>query len=254
MPSFRQSKLFYKSAVDPSLSDPAPSFPSSSSAKGEVARNATTINLDHKSNAGMSIYVAGDSGAGAISTSKNKICITETIGAIFEAPENALIIHSCNCLGSWSAGIAAAFRTRYPQAFNVYKNHCETRSISSLIGTSLLIPPTESDGPRHFIGCLFTSRKFGKSKDNPEAILIHTATAMKDLLQRLSKQDDINEIRMCRINSGLFAVPWQETRTVIDQLDVPGGWKIPRTIVIYEMKSRRGGDIVDIQAPSAHLE
>lgn len=35
---------------------------------------------------------------------RNKFVVTERIGAIFEAPDNTVIIHACNCLGSWNAG------------------------------------------------------------------------------------------------------------------------------------------------------
>jgi len=72
----------------------------------------------------------------------------------------------------------------------------------------------ESKGPQHFVGCLFTSKKFGKGKDSPAQILASTGPAMEDLLRAFreyNSADDnknkISEIRMCQINSGLFAVP-----------------------------------------------
>jgi len=63
----------------------------------------------------------------------NRFSITELVGAIFEAPDNTLIIHACNCLGSWNAGIAKAFKERYPNAFASYKKHCDQRT--PVVGT-----------------------------------------------------------------------------------------------------------------------
>lgn len=32
----------------------------------------------------------------------------------------------------------------------------------------------------------------------------------------------VEEVRMCRINSGLFAVPWEKTKEVLEGLDAGG--------------------------------
>ena len=58
-------------------------------------------------------------------SNSKKLIVKEVIGAIFDAPENTVIIHACNCKGSWSAGIAAAFKKLYPEAFLFQKKHCE---------------------------------------------------------------------------------------------------------------------------------
>lgn len=167
--------------------------------------------------------------------------IIEKVGAIFEAPDNTIIIHACNCMGSWSAGIADAFKQRYPRAYEVYKEHCENNTPASLIGTSLLIPPVESKGPRHFIGCLFTSKKYGRGKDSPVQILGNTGPAMKDLVSSIARlpkgEGMIEEIRMCKINSGLFSVPWASSKAVIENLELldEGCAKVPGEIIVYSL-------------------
>lgn len=115
-------------------------------------------------------------------------------------------------------------------------------------------------GNAHFVGCLFTSRAFGKRKDSPEQILDATELAMEDLLRQVKKWNeahgpdaarqepnepeaelkgnekvskgtdsdvndqeqshDIKSIHMCKINSGLFAVPWEDTRAVLESIDL----------------------------------
>lgn len=165
--------------------------------------------------------------------------VNEKIGAIFDAPDSTVIIHACNCLGSWSAGIAAAFKERYPKAFEIYKDHCASKTPESLIGTALLIPPVDESGPRHFVGCLFTSKKYGRGRDSPNQILKNTKPAMLDLVKAMNVyeggNDKIEEIRMCQINSGLFSVPWEKSKAVIENLEVEDLADIPKEFIVYSL-------------------
>ncbi|GAB1734231.1 hypothetical protein NU195Hw_g3462t1 [Hortaea werneckii] len=228
-------------------------------------------------------------------THTNRLKVVESKGDIFAAPSNSLLIHACNCEGSWGAGIAKAFKTHYPSAYEVYHAHCTSHDPEELIGTALLIPSfhggddahddstrtrTKSDRKtktttaenkqsnpskqqqhkhHHFVGCLFTSRSKGaKKRDSPTQILEATGSAMRDLLEQVVKQqsdpkstvgedpssstsDDnrgegdegkekeqtaengqaVEEIRMCKVNSGLFNVPWEKTKAVIEGIQVP---------------------------------
>jgi ADP-ribose 1''-phosphate phosphatase len=133
-----------------------------------------------------------------------KMAVVEKVGDLFDAPDEAVLIHACNCIGSWGAGIAAAFKTRYPEAFIEYRQHCRSNKIENLNGSALLIPPLEEDGPKHFVGCLFTSKRPGKARDSPEDILQNTETA-------------------------LFNVPWESTKSLIEKLDFKDE-NVPRTI------------------------
>ena len=158
-----------------------------------------------------------------------KMTVVEKVGDLFDAPDEAVLIHACNCIGSWGAGIAAAFKMRYPEAFIEYRQHCRSNEVENLNGSALLIPPLEEDGPKHFIGCLFTSRRPGKGRDSPEEILENTETAMVDLMQQIALKPEISEIRMCHINSGLFNVPWENTKSLIEKLNFKDE-NVPRTI------------------------
>lgn len=63
--------------------------------------------------------------------STRRLVITEEIGDLFTAPQDTVLVHSCNCEGHWGAGIAKAFKDRYPSAFNKYHDHCSERSPQS---------------------------------------------------------------------------------------------------------------------------
>ena len=96
-------------------------------------------------------------------------------GDLFTAPDDSILVHACNTLGSWGSGIALTFRQNYPAEFAQYQAHCVTHG-QALVGTCLLIP-----GDKHDIACLFTSRAYGKRKDKPAEILTATRNALKYL-------------------------------------------------------------------------
>lgn len=156
-----------------------------------------------------------------------KITLTERIGDLFAAPPNTLLVHACNCVGSWNAGIALAFQKNYPQAYTIYQNHCANRTPNSLLSTCLLIPPQPGAQYHHWIGCLFTSRKYGRGKDSKEDILDSTDSALQDMLEQYEElKKKPKGIWMCKINSGSFKVPWMQTKKLIEALTFKGGLHI----------------------------
>lgn len=51
---------------------------------------------------------------------------------------------------------------------------------------------------------------------------------MRHLMKLIAEEEkrigaQIGEVRMCRINSGLFAVPWEKTKKVIEDLELAEG-------------------------------
>ncbi|BCR86796.1 ADP-ribose 1''-phosphate phosphatase [Aspergillus chevalieri] len=132
---------------------------------------------------------------------------------------------ACNCQGSWGAGIAEAFRDRYPAAYSIYRSHClkysrrkpQYKTVESTdpkgkpvkfllpTGTALLIPPQEEDykaqddekerqdGRKHWIICLFTSHGYGKRLSRPATILAYTEFAVADLREQLQGRGERSE-------------------------------------------------------------
>lgn len=52
---------------------------------------------------------------------------------------------------------------------------------------------------------------------------------MEDLLTQVQEWNDsvpeaekVGEVRICQINSGLFNVPWEKTRAVLEEIDIEG--------------------------------
>ena len=158
-------------------------------------------------------------------------------GDMFDAPSATILVHACNCRGSWGGGIAVEFRQRYPEAYSTYQRVCR-RDSNSLFGGALLIVPKEGSTQQHYVGCIFTSKGYGRAKDKPGEMLKATDSAMRALLveiQEKCEKIDIAEIRMPKINSGLFAVPWARTERVLRNLPVESeDIKFPK-VVVYEL-------------------
>ncbi|TKX18985.1 macro domain-containing protein 2 [Elsinoe australis] len=155
------------------------------------------------------------------------IKIVEVEGDLFSAPPNTVLVHACNCKGVWGNGIAKAFRIRYPGAYKICGAHCNRSQKAELSGTALLIEPQTNDKDKHFVGNLFTSKSYGRTKDSPDIILKNTDAAMRGLLGQIAAYNDgkeanrIERIWMCKINSGLFNVPWKDTKALLGGLKVP---------------------------------
>lgn len=176
----------------------------------------------------------------------NTITLTHHQANLFTAPPHTLLCHATNAQGTWGAGIAAAFKKNYPAAFKIYASHCAKWPTSALLGTAFLIPPQKDSFSKaereaqHWIGCLFTSEKKGKGKGSKESILEATGDAVRDLVRRVRDINDdtasaaggskagssraaIASVRMCKINSGLFGVPWGATGAVVEGIEVEDG-------------------------------
>ncbi|KAF1821855.1 uncharacterized protein K489DRAFT_300415, partial [Dissoconium aciculare CBS 342.82] len=170
------------------------------------------------------------------SSASNNLQIVHSTGDLFTLPprNNSLLVHACNTQGSWGAGIAKVFAREFPDAYTAYREHCRRNEGADLVGTALLIPPPASnpeengaiDGPpRQFVGCLFTSRSFGRKVSPPDQILAATATAVRDLLRQVEEWNEahyrrIRSVHMCKINAGLFNVPWEDTLRVLKRVRV----------------------------------
>lgn len=198
---------------------------------------------------------------GQVGTTHAALNVVEVQGDLFaDIPANCLLIHACNTRGTWGAGIAAEFKRRYPRAFGFYRSYCvraEKASID-LVGTALVIPALDGEDEdegegddggggggggamattKACIACLFTSRKAGRARDGPNAIVANTEAAFADLMERLGRGYGegggmvLAEMRTCKLNAGLFNVPWERTRRVVEAVEVRHE-AVPKTIKVY---------------------
>lgn len=157
-------------------------------------------------------------------------------------PGKRLIIHSCNCAGSWGGGIAYQLATKYPQAETKYEEICEKYG-NNLLGKACIVPSFVDSNL--LIVCLFTSGFGGGNRDAGESIVSRTKEAIGFMSRFINSNGkplssdpidkDISDIlndysqaysagtqkltdfklEMPKINSGIFGVPWQNTEAVL---------------------------------------
>jgi ADP-ribose 1''-phosphate phosphatase len=154
-----------------------------------------------------------------------------------DVPRGTVLVHACNTQGHWGAGIAKAFKQQYPKAYADHHTFCakdHNKSSPVPTGTAQLLAPRDGD-KQHWIGCVFTSAKYGKGKDKPDMIIRNTAKSMPMLLELISQVDDqVAGIRLCKINSGKFGVPWEKTEEVLKNIELKPHWRT--NIEVWEPK------------------
>lgn len=141
-----------------------------------------------------------------------------------------VLVHACNCKGSWGAGIAAVFRRKFPECYKTHQKYCEKfKDSSQLLGTCQVIESVPSEPGHNLSGptlvvCLFTSDFFGGEKLPPDEIVHYTKKSLEALAGELGEfqgQLDRNDgkvvLNMPQINAGLFGVPWENTVAVFPE-------------------------------------
>lgn len=127
--------------------------------------------------------------------------------------QNVILTHSCNSKGVWGSGVAKIFHTKFPKAYEQYKNRvCK-------VGEGFIV--TENG---YRIGCLITSKSYGAFVDPPKKIAESTYFAIKNLLESIEEEEI--EIHSPKINAGLFKTPWQWTKKAIVKACEESGKKV----------------------------
>ncbi|KAI9726771.1 MAG: ADP-ribose 1''-phosphate phosphatase [Chrysothrix sp. TS-e1954] len=170
----------------------------------------------------------------------NNAHIEYVTGDVLEAAQGSVIVHSCNCEGSWGKGFAKALRLKYPGHCKRYQIFCKTHKPAQLLGKCLLLGPAEDVGDVQdvWIACLFTRKNIfrGSTKATSQAangVVDATKTSMSDLYRQMQAQNLNRSLAMPKINSGLFQTPWQRTADALQSVPVPKG--IPSLVQVFEI-------------------
>jgi len=143
--------------------------------------------------------------------------VVETSDDLFEAAPGSLLVHACNTKGVWGSGIAKSFRERFPVGYEQYRASCEKHG-ADLLGRAVIVKDSG-----YFIGCLMTSVAYGAQVDSPSKILTATVLALMDLMMKAPKE---LEIYSNRFNSGLFYVPWEQSKALIEKIQDLRTWTV----------------------------
>lgn len=138
--------------------------------------------------------------------------------SLFDAPKESIIVHACNSQGMWGSGIAKPFAQNYPHSYVDYKNFCnrwnqERETACGMAGFSEF-----HESENHWVGWIVTSHNYGPLKDSPEVIKINTTLALRELckaIYRAHPDHSSIDIYSNKFNSGLFAVPWEDSELIL---------------------------------------
>lgn len=143
-------------------------------------------------------------------------------GDLFENRHGAAAFaHGCNCQGSMGAGIAKAFREKYPSMFEAYRARCKASPREFNLGDCWLWKADD----RPWVFNLGTQEGYWRSRATYEAV-----EASLRALRSQADAEGVGRIAMPRIGAGLGGLSWKKVRAIIEA--VFEGW--PGTLVVYE--------------------
>lgn len=136
--------------------------------------------------------------------------------SVFNAPKDTILAQACNSHGIWGAGIAVAFKSKFPLAYASYNSYCMDMLLQKpnkgAAGKCLVT--FEESG--HYVACLMTSFGYGQMKDHRDKIIAQTYLALDDFFNEYNRLGlNGTAIYSNKFNSGLFNVPWEETEKAI---------------------------------------
>jgi O-acetyl-ADP-ribose deacetylase (regulator of RNase III) len=138
-------------------------------------------------------------------------------GNIFESKCEAWV-NPVNCIGVMGAGLALAFKRKFPQMFKEYKQVCKKKKL--IPG---LVHVWQGKNPKYIIN-------FPTKDDLSPSKLIYISTGLITLVKEV-KDRDIKSIAIPALGSGLGGLNWKNVKYYLDLFSED----LPEVIVeVYE--------------------
>lgn len=142
------------------------------------------------------------------------------IGNVFDHVKTGVIIHGCNAQGVMGSGVAKDVKTRYPAAYQTYREHCELYGIGnkSLLGTVAIWTSAVGEAVVHpskdlFIFNAITQLRYGT--DNYRYVSYPAVQECFDVIYATCKTIGATEVHFPAIGSGLGGGDWAIISTII---------------------------------------
>jgi O-acetyl-ADP-ribose deacetylase (regulator of RNase III) len=143
-------------------------------------------------------------------------------GDLFADPARfAALAHGCNCQGTMGAGIAVAFRKRYPAMFAEYQRRC--RAVPRLLNPGEVFFWREDGLPAVFNLATQDGNRRG------DARLDAVATCLSRMRQ-LADTERLTTVGMPRVGAGLGGLRWEDVKAEIGRAF--DGWA--GTLTVFE--------------------
>lgn len=139
-------------------------------------------------------------------------------GNIFDAVTTGVIIHGCNAQGVMGSGVALEVKTRYPEAYNLYKRYCDSISNKKeLLGAT---PAWTNSGdtidPNRDLIIInaITQEHYGRAP-NHRYVSYEAIQECFDQIHTMCKVIGVSEVNFPLIGAGLGGGDWQIISEII---------------------------------------
>jgi O-acetyl-ADP-ribose deacetylase (regulator of RNase III) len=144
-------------------------------------------------------------------------------GDLFETPEIRAYAHTVNCAGTMDAGVAIAFKKRWPRMFEDYQLRCKDRRLA--LGDVFVW--NEDD----VVVYNLATQQSWRARSKLPAL----SRAVKKMLD-LAAAAGVKKIGLPRIGTGLGGFDWKRVRSILEE----HGAGSPVELVVFEQFIRAG--------------
>jgi len=137
-----------------------------------------------------------------------------TRGDIFES-DCEVFVNPVNCVGVMGSGLAAAFKARFPNNFEIYYWACKQHKVK--VGAMHVVRAENRKNLRYLIN--FPTKLHWKDPSKIE-YLLHGLTYLKDWIVR----EKIKSIALPKLGCGKGKLHWPLVKEIIEKIlgDIPG--------------------------------
>jgi O-acetyl-ADP-ribose deacetylase (regulator of RNase III) len=153
-------------------------------------------------------------------------------GDIFHTPGLRAYAHGCNCAGAMDAGVAVAFKKRWPRMFEEYAARCADGRFH--LGDVFVW----SEGDEVVYNLAIQEHWKKKAKMAALARALRKAVA-------LAQVAGVERIGLPRLGSGLGGLDWPRVKSTLAEI----GGETPVTLIVFEQFIRAEEDRVKPGAP-----
>lgn len=122
------------------------------------------------------------------------------------ADESEALVNAVNCVGVMGAGVALAFRRRFPENFRAYAAACRRGGVEP--GRMFVFETGAESPPRYLVN--FPTKRHWRDASRMEDIVAGLQSLREEVRARA-----IGSVALPALGCGLGGLPWPEVRTVI---------------------------------------
>lgn len=122
------------------------------------------------------------------------------------ADESEALVNAVNCVGVMGAGVALAFRRRFPENYRAYAAACRRNAVEP--GRMFVFETGTPTSPRYLVN--FPTKRHWKDPSRMEDIVAGLESLREEVRARA-----IRSVALPALGCGLGGLPWPEVRAVI---------------------------------------